>query len=1441
MTEKKNKNENIKGKTCFTNWFWKLSSHPEALNWQRKPFLFISFIPVIVLLIVGFVWGTSVDTWVTWAKHPSLVVKITACFIGFSFGAAYTVATLGMVARLCAQRGIKIKGSEYWVFPKWLFAIVILAGTVPQALLWWFQKRVWHAGALNTAGFILGFLCFLPFIAFQIWVCFGGPPPRKKKRRHVFMALGWIVLALAFMSLFDGFYFKLNSIASQFGWADGARVYAVGIVDKYFKGLPALIGAKIAALAILLPLAVVFLSFWRLMCGAIKPDPEENEKRKAPEQEDSAPKMPEWLEKVCNELKAEESAAENSKKEPDVHIVEGSPEHKQFNMPDETSELLDAEDEDRALEFKLLSGGKYPTEAQYNFLERFKKAYNRALGLSLEKSDQDRVPLFGADVLLHGKQGSGKTESLCVAALYAALYRGQNVLFVVRDIKQTQIIQGRLEKRLKELFLNGHVTCEILDSSLVVKWVDDKAAQDGSPVTLPAAPAVLVTTQQALEKNVFCSNSATNASAKALQKLKNVLLQYDVVLVDDFLETTPAERSHLAFLIDKLRLLLNSERILPQFVVTAPLLCKEGVKTVMERLYGDEEYLADNAVMLKPRPLDTWQWELALKVKEAAKLDTVCDKVVKKFSDQMKNVLVYRKGADTKILKDEKKWGDLVRVVSRTDEISADSWAPDVVFYFSLVEGCAASAALRLAVGDMKGKEIVLVRFVVADEWVSEEEAVIPIIPWASAVALKLAHLKSVLPFVGYGRPLDTKTWNIFGISPDTPPNDLRFNLRLSQPKKEYVHCKWQRDEWTDNRYRKGVVWPYMTLSNLNVSTGGDETAKTSVIPVSDEDIFHNATREDNKPAREVMLGRLGRDVQLQTADWVGKRGNHLDDENGEPAVFDLAHADKLRFRGKASDFVPHELRTHNGKTVIEGKRCNGDGMDFDIPIRTMNWQCPEEFASQQPLGNQIVRFRLDNPAYDHATVNSKITGLVNIAGNESVYRGGAEFSYQAYLTGFVLGHSMPKDDNAERKKRIDGLLKRKWDTAENNFSPALTHAFTAVLRRRLDGFTFFASAPVFYLESNTPGAAGAAVMWLLQPINSGDDTHKLLDNMLNDSKNRKKILEGALDLLKKSEKHYQLRQASGLAFQNEKYTDEDRRHAIGVIRYLLENADKDETKPRPVSDDEKDPDVRKFADIIRPVLNDMKPSVDLTDFVKSTGYDFEKLGEIYEHFLYNHPDYFHVRKRNPKIVWNKIWQTGEITKCWIELNYYESKTQYEANLVKLNAKVDEIVAVARENMKAQNLDDGDQAVLALHLHDALVRICDYDTSGMNEGSPRTRSACVLLTKGAVCEGYATAYVKLCRSAELECREMLSNAMLHVWNYVKINGTWFNIDATWNDPLCHEGKPIGGDVSRKYFMLSDKAMSSHYGRMHNYGCGVANDPHFDNRDWKTHETPWFRD
>lgn len=87
----------------------------------------------------------------------------------------------------------------------------------------------------------------------------------------------------------------------------------------------------------------------------------------------------------------------------------------------------------------------------------------------------------------------------------------------------------------------------------------------------------------------------------------------------------------------------------------------------------------------------------------------------------------------------------------------------------------------------------------------------------------------------------------------------------------------------------------------------------------------------------------------------------------------------------------------------------------------------------------------------------------------------------------------------------------------------------------------------------------------------------------------------------------------------------------------------------------------------------------------------------------------------------------------------------------------------------------------------------------------------VLLHGTAVCQGYAET-MKLFMDAagienELVVGEGLSGSdwIPHAWNLVKLDGSWYHVDATWDDPLLN-GADIPGYVGYDYFCVADSKM-----------------------------------
>lgn len=80
----------------------------------------------------------------------------------------------------------------------------------------------------------------------------------------------------------------------------------------------------------------------------------------------------------------------------------------------------------------------------------------------------------------------------------------------------------------------------------------------------------------------------------------------------------------------------------------------------------------------------------------------------------------------------------------------------------------------------------------------------------------------------------------------------------------------------------------------------------------------------------------------------------------------------------------------------------------------------------------------------------------------------------------------------------------------------------------------------------------------------------------------------------------------------------------------------------------------------------------------------------------------------------------------------------------------------------------------------------------------------------AICEGYSKAFMYFAQSLGFECVCAIGSAdgVDHMWNMVKMNGQWYHVDATWDDPVMSDGSNM---LRYDYFMLSDSEIRrDHY-------------------------------
>ena len=120
-------------------------------------------------------------------------------------------------------------------------------------------------------------------------------------------------------------------------------------------------------------------------------------------------------------------------------------------------------------------------------------------------------------------------------------------------------------------------------------------------------------------------------------------------------------------------------------------------------------------------------------------------------------------------------------------------------------------------------------------------------------------------------------------------------------------------------------------------------------------------------------------------------------------------------------------------------------------------------------------------------------------------------------------------------------------------------------------------------------------------------------------------------------------------------------------------------------------------------------------------------------------------------------------------------------------------------------------------IHDWIVVNVQYDYAGLQGGTlSRTAYSAdgALSYKLAVCQGYAEAFHLLCAKAGVQSYIMYGEAGnardgwdTHAWNVVRINGEWYQVDCTWDDPLVNEMIVTGRDnLTYTYFLLTDQEM-----------------------------------
>lgn len=202
------------------------------------------------------------------------------------------------------------------------------------------------------------------------------------------------------------------------------------------------------------------------------------------------------------------------------------------------------------------------------------------------------------------------------------------------------------------------------------------------------------------------------------------------------------------------------------------------------------------------------------------------------------------------------------------------------------------------------------------------------------------------------------------------------------------------------------------------------------------------------------------------------------------------------------------------------------------------------------------------------------------------------------------------------------------------------------------------------------------------------------------------------------------------------------------------------------------------------------------------------ELDEVFKAILDDNPDLFFVGR--------KCSLKTELWNVFIYFEYIMTPDEYAEAKAKFKEKGDLIIASLS--------DTEDEFKTELEIHDRIVRSCSYKIE--DDNYIYSSSYGCLINGKAACEGYSKAAKYLFDRVGIESALVCGKATPsdgipgdHMWNVVKINGDWYHLDCTWDDPVGRESSNVR---MYTYFNVTDERIgSNHSDFSYSPGCNAT--------------------
>ena len=155
------------------------------------------------------------------------------------------------------------------------------------------------------------------------------------------------------------------------------------------------------------------------------------------------------------------------------------------------------------------------------------------------------------------------------------------------------------------------------------------------------------------------------------------------------------------------------------------------------------------------------------------------------------------------------------------------------------------------------------------------------------------------------------------------------------------------------------------------------------------------------------------------------------------------------------------------------------------------------------------------------------------------------------------------------------------------------------------------------------------------------------------------------------------------------------------------------------------------------------------------------------------------------------------------------------------------------------------------YVHERLVQNIAYDREHLSDDVQDDHNLRGALLEGtAVCDGYAKTYALTLRKLGITGVLVTSKDIGHAWNMVELDGNWYQVDCTWDDPV--DGSDQLGYCMHKHLLCTTEEMNTNHNDdgddsvafdLENLGTqnivNLATDDTYENTWWKDKKSAIF--